>query len=169
MRTTLDLNEITDWRQFENLVAAYFMEVKADKSIVDVQVEPSGVGPDGGRDILITFQMTDSIFPFTRRWVVQCKFYDRILSKGDLATVNIPSLIHEYGAHGYLLVCKGDVSSTVTATFENLNRECRFGYSYMIWNGDRLQNMLRVKTALFPSYFPEYEEYLQSKRTAEIV
>lgn len=166
MRTTLDFGEIADWRQFENLITAYFREVEKEKNIVDIQVDPSGVGPDGGRDILITFEMTDSIVPFTRKWVVQCKFYDRVISKADLVTINIPSLIHEYGADGYLLICKGDVSSTVTGMFENLRRECRLGYSYMIWTGDQLKNMLRVKVSLFPAYFPEYHEFLQSKETA---
>lgn len=152
--------------RIRNLVAAYFREVEKEKNIIDIKVEPSGIGPDGGRDILITFEMTDSIIPFTRKWVVQCKFYE-ILSKADLATINIPSLIHEYGANGYLLICKGDVSSTLTDMFENLRRECRLGYSYMIWTGDQLKNMLRVKVSLFPGYFPEYHQFLQSKETAK--
>ncbi len=166
MRNTLDFAEISDWREFENLIAAYFREVEREKNIIDIQVDPSGIGPDGGRDILITFQMTDSIIPFVRKWVVQCKFYDRVISKADLATINIPSLVHEYGADGYLLICKGDVSSTVTDMFENLRRECALGYSYMIWTGDQLKRMLTVKPTLFATYFPEFNEFLESKSKA---
>lgn len=169
MRNTLDFTEIANWREFENLIAAYFREVEKEKNIIDIQVDPSGIGPDGGRDILITFQMTDSIIPFARKWVVQCKFYDKVVSKADLATINIPSLIHEYGADGYLLVCKGDVSSTVTDMFENLRRECRLGYSYMIWTGDQLKRMLTVKPALFATYFPKFNEFLQSKGTTHVI
>ena len=169
MRNTLDYAEISSWREFENLLAAYFREVEKEKNIVDVQVDASGIGPDGGRDILITVQMTDSINSFNRKWVVQCKFYDRVLSKADLATINIPTLIHEYGADGYLLICKGDVSSTVTEMFENLRRECRLGYSYMIWTGDQLKSMLTVRPALFATYFPEYHEFLLSKGTEHAI
>jgi hypothetical protein len=75
-RNKLDFAEIKTWGEFEDLVEDYFKEVQKDeKSIIDVDVKPAGVGPDGGRDILVTFQITDSIVSFTRKWVVQCKFY----------------------------------------------------------------------------------------------
>lgn len=50
MKNKLDFNEISDWQEFEDLVAAYFREVKKkDKSIVDIKVQPSGEGGDGGK------------------------------------------------------------------------------------------------------------------------
>lgn len=53
MKTKLDFDEISNWREFENLVADYFREVKKkEKNIKDVQVHSSGEGSDGGRDIL---------------------------------------------------------------------------------------------------------------------
>src|SRR4051812_19575159 len=140
-RNKLDFAEISNWRDFEDLVADYFQEVqKEEQNIIEVRVQPTGVGSDGGRDILVTFRITDSIIPFERRWVIQCKFYKTAVSKNRLSTINIPTLIHEYGADGYLLVCKGDVTSKVSEMFENLERECKLGYRYVFWRGNELKS-----------------------------
>src|SRR5688572_16648713 len=103
LRKSIEFDEVPNWQTFENLVADYFRSIKEQKNIVDITVDQSGEGPDGGRDILITFQISDTIAQFFRKWVVQCKFYDRPVSKAELADINIPTLIHEYGADGYLL------------------------------------------------------------------
>ena len=120
----LDFSEIKDWKEFENLAATYFKSIPAilDNNVTEVKVQPSGEGSDGGRDILVTFRVFDGITVYKRKWVVQCKFYDKAVSKTQLSTINIPSLIHEYGADGYLLICKNDVTSKVSEMFENLEK-----------------------------------------------
>jgi hypothetical protein len=163
-RNKIDFDEISDWREFEELVADYFRVIREETtSITDVQVRPTGVGSDGGRDILVSFRLTDYIDQFERRWVVQCKFHQGAITKARLASVNIPTLIHEYGADGYLLICKGDVTAKVSEMFENLQRECRFGYSYRFWTGDEFKSKLLTKISLIQRYFPEYYEYTQSR------
>jgi hypothetical protein len=163
-RSKLDFAEIKTWGEFEDLVEDYFKEAKKEeKSIIDVEVKPTGVGSDGGRDILVTFRITDSIVSFTRKWVVQCKFYSGAVSKANLSTVNIPTLIHEYGADGYLLVCKNDVTSKVSEMFENLERECKLGYCYAIWRGNELTRRIQFKPSLIERYFPEHYEFLRRR------
>ncbi|MBK9015198.1 MAG: hypothetical protein IPM82_14640 [Saprospiraceae bacterium] len=51
----LSFEEITDWEQFENLVAAYFRSLDSDqnKNVILAEVNQSGKGSDGGRDILL--------------------------------------------------------------------------------------------------------------------
>ncbi len=162
MKKTIDFDEISNWQTFENLVAEYFRQIKDQNNIVDIKVEPSGEGADGGRDILVTFQLTDSIIPFERKWVIQCKFYKNSVSKTTLSTVNIPTLIQEYEANGYLLVCGGDVTSSVSTMFENLRIKCKMNYSYMFWNGSEFTSklyMLRPQP-LIQQYFPEYYQFL---------
>jgi hypothetical protein len=169
LKETIEFDEISNWQGFEDLVADYFRGIKEQKSIVNISVEQSGEGTDGGRDILVTFQLTDSIVPFQRKWVVQCKFYDKSVSKAELAKINIPTLIHEYGADGYLLVCKGNVTSTVSAMFESLREKCKMGYSYMIWTGNEFINQLYIQPPrpLIQKHFPEYYKFLQSKEGGE--
>jgi hypothetical protein len=171
VKNKLDLDEISDWQTFEGLLTDYFREVKEERNIKDITVEASGEGSDGGRDILVTFRITDSIIAFERKWVVQCKYYQRAVSKSDLSTINIPTLIHEYNANGYLLVCRGMVTSGVTDMFENLRDKCKMGYSYMIWTGSDLvtQLLLQPPQPLIQKYFPEYYEFLtfQERRNEE--
>lgn len=164
MKNKLDFKELSDWRKFENLVESYFRLLKEEENnVIDVEVRASGIGSDGGRDILVVFRVTDSVLPFERKWVVQCKFHEKTISKSDLADANIPSLIHQYGADGYLLICKGDVSSRVTEMFENLNDKCKFKYKYEIWQGEGFKSRLLFKRSLHKQYFPEYDEFLQTK------
>lgn len=159
----LSLEEISDWRCFENLVAAYFNSVKQDNDfdVADVMVQPSGSGSDGGRDILVTLLIDDSIMRHKRIWVIQCKFYNKDVGKSELADINIPSLLHQYGAHGYLLVCKKHYTSSLSDMFEGFNSKCHFQRNYLIWNGDDLLRKIRLKPDLIEHYFPKHNEYLK--------
>lgn len=163
MKATLEFTELRNWQAFENLVAEYFRQRKGENNIIDVEVQPSGVGGDGGRDILVTFEMTDSIRTFKRKWVVQCKFYDAVVSKSKLDKINIPTLIHEHNADGYLLICKGEVSAPVSLMFETLSRDCGLGYSYIIWTGEQLKSMIQVKPLLVKQFFPKHHAYVQAQ------
>lgn len=160
---TLSYIEIADWKVFEDLVADYFREVKQDNefNVDDVLVQPTGTGSDGGRDIVVTFTVDDSIMTFKRKWIVQCKFYESDVNKSNLADINIPSLLHEYGADGYLLVCKNHATAPVTDMFEGFNKECPFKRSYTIWNGTSLLNRVRLKDNLVKSFFPKHSYYLR--------
>ena len=154
----LNLSEIENWREFEDLVADYFKDIQKhpENNVTEVLVESSGHGGDGGRDILVTFRVFDSIFVHQKKWVIQCKFYKDSLSKSNLATVNIPSLIHEYGADGYILICKNGVTAKVSEMFENLRRNCKFQYKYLIWTGNQLIGKIMPRAELVEQYFPKY-------------
>lgn len=170
MKNTIDFDEISDWQIFEDLVADFFREIEEQQNIIDITVEPSGEGSDGGRDILVTFRITDSIIVFERKWVVQCKFYRNSVSKTQLSTINIPTLIHEYHADGYLLVCRGNITSNVSASFETLRKKCKMGYSYMIWTGSEFATKLylRPPKPLIQKYFPKYYEFLLEQEEKKI-
>lgn len=161
----LSLEEIQDWRSFEDLIASYFKTVRQDNefNVTDVEVLQTGSGSDGGRDILVTLNVNDSIVVCKRIWVIQCKFLDRDVNKSDLADLNIPSLLHEYGAHGYLLVCKKHITSPVSNMFDGFNKNCKFERKYEVWNGNSLLQRIRVKSDLISHYFPKHNAYLKRK------
>ena len=165
MKNTIDFSEISDGHQFENLVADYFRETKEPKNIIDVDVKPPSEGSDGGRDILVSFRLNDSIISFERRWVVQCNFWETSVPPSELSSVNIPTLVHQYNAHGYLLVCKRNVTSNLTKMFEDLERNCSMRYRYVIWNGDAFLTQLYVlpPRPLIQKYFPKYYEFVESQ------
>jgi len=158
----LSFDEIQNWQLFEDLAADYFKEIKGDQefNVTNVEVRQTGAGGDGGRDILITLSVNDSIVSFKRIWVVQCKFYTENVGKHHLADVNIPSLIHEYGADGYLLICKNHVTASLSTMIENLKDRCRFNYQYEVWNGTNFLSRIRIKPKLIENYFPLHHAYL---------
>lgn len=166
----LNFSEIENWAQFEDLAADYFRAVQKEKSfnIIDVDVKQTGSGADGGRDILVKFRIDDSIKPFERKWVVQCKFHDAAVGKKHISDVNIPTLIHEYAADGYLLICKNRLTSQLTTTIDNLNTNCRSKYAYQYWNGTNFLNHIRVKPELIANYFPKHQRFLE-ERTNRLV
>lgn len=165
MKKELDFDELKDWQAFEDMIAAYFNIIKSDtqNNLTEVIVNQSGNGPDGGSDILLIFTVNDSICSFTRRWVVQCKFHTKPLKQKEIATLNIPSKIHEYGADGFLLIVKDRVHGNISKTFENLRENCKFKYNYEIWLGHKLKSKILIKEKLLQQFFPEYWAYTQQK------
>jgi hypothetical protein len=155
----LSFDEIKSGEEFEDLVAAYFRAIKQENSgsIVDIKVSQKGKGADGGIDILLTFELSDSILKFQRKWVVQCKFLTKSsTSKNDIGEVNIPTLVHEYGANGYLLIVRNEVQAQLKDTFERLNKECKLGYQYEIWTGNMFLQKLLASKKILEHYFPNY-------------
>jgi len=163
----LTFDEIADGDHFEDLVADFFRTLTSgnENNITNVEVYPTGTGTDGGRDILIEFDLSDDIKIFKRKWVVQCKFHDATISPAAIQTVNIPTLIHSYGASGYLLICKKRPTSGLTSLFERLNNECKNNYKYECWNGNLFLSKLIMKENLHPLYFPKYNSYINSFKT----
>lgn len=162
----LSFDEIQNDKQFEDLVAAYFENLNIENlAITEILVEPSGVGTDGGRDILVHTRTRDMIpLFFKRTWVVQCKFHEENISTNKIADINIPTLIHSYKAVGYLLVCKQKPTSKLTNLFEQLEKNCTFGYRYQILSGERflsrLSSSLQDSEPVIRQFFPKYYSYL---------
>ena len=156
----LSFDEIKSGEEFEDLVAAYFRIIKNDEgnSLSDVQVKQSGKGSDGGRDILLVFELYDSIVRFQRKWVIQCKFLSKSSTgKSDIGDINIPTLIHEYGADGYLLIVRNEVTNELQSIFDILNQSCKLGYKYEIWRGNQFLEFLEeTPQTLIKRYFPKY-------------
>jgi len=165
----LSLDDIQDWKQFEELVKHYFDGVakQNENDVLTSFVEPSGEGPDGGRDLLVTLICRDSVAEYERRWVVQCKFHKEALSPSELSQTNIPGLITQYNANGYILVCKNGPTSGTTDMFEKLRKSKfskLFGYRYEIWTGEDLVSKVFERMDLLQQYFPDYWNFLRQSK-----
>lgn len=159
----LDFDEIKGGEHFEELVETYFKEEKnKDNNIVDIDIKSSGSGVDGGRDILVSFKVTDGIDSFIRRWVIQCKFHNKNVSTDVINDINIPSLVHSYKASGYLLICRRKPTSKLTNLMEQLELNCRFDYKYQIWSGEQFKHsILSCPDTILAQFFPKYYKYSQ--------
>lgn len=162
MKSTIELSDLGDWQQFENLVASYFTTTEVGGCRITKRTSQSGVGPDGGLDILVEFRQNDAIGEHTRKWVIQCKFYNESVGPSSLASINIPSLVHSYKAVGFLLVVKSDVTAGVTNLFERLRDNCKFGYQYEIWSGHMfVERLYNAPPSILKQYFPEYSAFVE--------
>lgn len=165
----LSFKEIEDWRQFENLIAAFFESLKnaPGTNITEINVKQSGDGPDGGKDIIVDMDVTDFIAKsFRRRWLIQCKFNNRAIGLKDINTVNIPTLIHSQSACGYLLICGGAVTSGLEQYIANLNKQdVHFKYHYEVWNGDKFKGKLYVAApTIHQQFFPHFYQQVTAQK-----
>jgi hypothetical protein len=163
----LDFSEIQTPDQFENLVYQYFEDLKENNrefpQIRHITIKQPGIGADGGKDILVTFTINDTIATYYKTWLVQCKFYQDSVKPSHLKDDNIPTLIHSYKADGYLLIAKGKISQKLIDLFNRLDKNCKMGYKYDIWNGDFFKSKIQSRPSLIETFFPEYHTYLKKK------
>lgn len=154
----LSFDEIRDWEQFQELVAEFFRTCASDGSlnVTEVQALVSGRGPDGGCDIEVSFRLSDGINPFTRKWIVQCKFHNSTVGIPEMASGSISDLLHRHNADGYLLVCRNSLSSGLTEQIKSMAQSCRYGRSYCWWSGEEFIQRLRSKPTLIEHFFPKY-------------
>lgn len=161
------LDEIKDGQQFQRIVAELFRCLKTEihnYSIVDVSVMDSGVGPDGGCDILVEFYFEDMIAKHSYKWVVECKCYSRCVGFKDL-NPNLKMILDSKKANGYLLVCKTDASSSLKRLFEEYNNNSE--KKYYVWNGDRLWYLCSLFNSIIKAFFPKYYKKYVAKDEKE--
>lgn len=151
------LDEITDGQRFQQIVAELFRCLKTDThnyAITDVCVVDSGIGQDGGCDILVDFVFEDIIAKHKHRWVVECKCLEKSVGCKDINSNNIRMILDSKKADGYLLVCKKDASSGLKRMFNenNENNEKK----YFVWNGDQFWRLCIQFKSLIVAFFPNY-------------
>lgn len=109
----------------------------------------SGVGPDGGRD-LICIERSDSIFGTSaKRWLIQCKHFAHSGRSVGLADVTgIIEACAQHGADGYVVATSTYVSSGLVARLESIaaDRANRLATAYL--DGPMMERMLQ-SPALF--------------------
>lgn len=151
------LDEITDGQRFQQIVAELFRCLKTEAhnyNISDVVVLDSGIGQDGGCDILVDFLFEDIITKHKHRWVVECKCHEKSVGCNDINSNNIKMILDNKKADGYLLVCKTDASSSLKRMFveNNENNEKK----YIVWNGDQFWRLCIQFKSLIEAFFPNY-------------
>lgn len=166
----LSFDEIRDWEQFQELVAAYFKACREDNSlnVAEVTARVTGRGPDGGCDVEVITRLVDVLQSIERKWVVQCKFHSGTVGLSEMASVNIPTLLHSHGAHGFLLICRGSVSSKLTDQFKALNEECANGRCYSCWTGEEFIQRIRSKPTLIEHFFPKHHLFILEREKSKL-
>ncbi|MGG3562737.1 restriction endonuclease [Neobacillus rhizosphaerae] len=111
------------------------------------EVHWTGVGPDGGKDLIFYERVPGKLAPFQRKWLVSCKHYAH--SGQSVGLKDVSSIIDEceaIGAEGFLLVCSTQPSSSVVKRFEEI--EGRRNLLIRYWDGVELERQLNNPSTL---------------------
>lgn len=152
------LHKITDGNYFQEIVTEYFRSLKKENKdfhIADIDVEDSGIGPDGGADIVVDFHFEDAIGKHSHRWVVECKSQKKAVGIRDINTNNLYGIIESKKANGYLLVCINDASSGLKKFLKDNSN-----IKTVVWNGTHLWRKIIGSESILKAYFKDY--YLEN-------
>jgi hypothetical protein len=114
----------------------------------DFATQWTGVGPDGGRDLIVVERAEGRLAPFERTWLVSCKHKahsDKSVGLGDVEGVS--DACRAIGAAGFLLVCSTQPSSGVVQRLREL--QAQTGLLTKCWDGIELEKRLGT-----PATFP---------------
>lgn len=111
----LDFTELpTDGIRFEQLVRELCLRS-------GFEVHWTGVGPDGGRDLVLIERAAGALAPFERKWLVSCKHFAQSGKSVGLDDVkDITDACRAVDATGFLLACSTQPSSTVVRRLEEI-------------------------------------------------
>jgi hypothetical protein len=123
----------------------------------DFEVRWTGVGPDGGRDLLLTERIVGPLAPLERTWIVSCKHFahsKRSVGANDLDR-SIIDTCKAVGATGFLLACSTQVSSGLTTRFREIEQSN--GIVCRAWDGVEIEKRLMQPRAfsLTSIFFPK--------------
>jgi hypothetical protein len=103
----------------------------------------SGVGPDGGKDLIFDEPGNELLGKKRRRWLVSCKDFSssgRSVGVADLEPV--VDTCAQHSADGYLLVCTTHPSSAATVRLDAIENASSGHPVTHIWDGVTLERLL---------------------------
>lgn len=133
----LDFTELSsDGRELEQLTRELLL-------LLDYEPHWSGVGPDGGRDLIFVERGNSLLGSKGRRWLVSCKHYAasrRAVGADDLGAV-IESCA-QHSSDGFLLVCTTHPSSAASTRLRDIEWNVANRIVTHVWDGVKLEQML---------------------------
>jgi len=120
------------------------------------EVHWTGVGQDGGRDLVITEKAEGALAPFERKWLVSCKHNAHSGKSVGLADIaNVTDACAAVGASGFLLACSTQPTSTVVNRLQEI--AANGGLLTTYWDGIEFEKRLNTPSTLplIHLFFPE--------------
>jgi len=120
------------------------------------EVHWTGVGPDGGRDLVITERAKGALAPFERKWLVSCKHNAHSGKSVGLPEItDISDSCAAVGANGFLLACSTQPSSTVVTRLSEIAASGNLLTTY--WDGIEIEKRLNTPSTLplIHLFFPD--------------
>ena len=150
IREMIDFTELPeDGTRFEQFVRELLLRL-------GFEVHWTGVGPDGGRDLVVIEEAKGGLADFSRKWLVSCKHKAHSRrSVGEADVANVTDACRRVGATGFLLVCSTQPASSVVTKFEELTSNSP-EMTFLCWDGVELERRLMTPSAfpLMHLFFP---------------
>lgn len=124
------------------------------------EVHWTGVGPDGGQDLIFIETSKGHLAPFKRKWLVSCKHNAHAgQSVGVDEITDINDKCVAVDADAFLLVCSTQPSSAVVRRLEEIEQRGNLLARY--WDGIEIENRLNTPSTLSLIYL-FFEEFAKS-------
>jgi hypothetical protein len=147
----LDFTELNkDGKEFELLIR----ELLFSKGF---KVYWSGVGPDGGRDLLCIEEHKSFFAPSQKKWLIQCKHNAN--GGGSVGIRDLDDIVDscvQHNATGFILACSTQPSSAVVTRLESINNNPKNDITAIYWDYVFIEQALsspalwRVAQRFFP-------------------
>jgi len=141
----------SDGVKFEQFVRELFISM-------DFETIWTGVGPDGGKDLIVTEKRPGKFGHLTKRWLVSCKHNavsNRAVSVDDVQ--NISDAIRTVNASGFILACSTYPSSSLVKRLDELSAASNV--EHIVLDGVAIEKQVLTPNSFFllSRFFPEDE------------
>ncbi|MBX9687191.1 MAG: lysozyme inhibitor LprI family protein [Candidatus Obscuribacterales bacterium] len=124
---------------------------------IPAEVHYTGVGPDGGKDLIFEERLS-VLCEKSFRWLVSCK--DRSVSGKNVSEKDLPTdlfaKLAQHNCDGFMLVTTKQITGGLKNLLDGLKQNK--GLHYKIWDRFELENMLwkAKNTDLIIQFFPKF-------------
>lgn len=133
----MDFKELpVDGQAFEQLLRELLFSM-------GLHVAWSGVGPDGGRDLICKEKLAGHFATQERTWLVQCKH--KAHGGGSVGVADLDDILTscaQHNATGYLLACSTQPSSAVVQRLEAVSANTQANVTAMYWDRVMIERLL---------------------------
>lgn len=121
------------------------------------EVHWTGVGNDGGRDLIFLERAKGHLSTFEKRWIVSCKHSSigKTIGQDNIVFSSLMDACKSVDATGILLAVSTQLSSSVLKRIEDFNKNHDIDIRY--WDGIEIENKLNKPHcySLIHTFFPE--------------
>jgi hypothetical protein len=140
-----------DGVKFEQLIRELFISI-------GFETVWTGVGPDGGKDLIVTEKRKGMFGELSKRWLVSCKHNaesNRAVGVHDI--VNISDAMRTVNATGFVLACSTYPSSSLVRRLDELSATSNT--DYVVLDGVAIEKLILTPGSFFllNRFFPEDE------------
>jgi hypothetical protein len=146
-----------DFRELPDDGNAFELLIREIAFTEGYSVHWSGVGPDGGKDLVCRQTVKSILGEFEKVWVIQCKHFahaGRSVGTNDIQ--NVVDVCRHHGADGYVVATSTHPSSSLVQRLESFATRSEDRISTSVWDATFIERILSTTEnwAIAQRFFP---------------